>query len=113
MRTGHAEVALKRRLPRQDLFVGRRHMGVSTQHRRDATVEDSAHQLHVAGGFGVEIHQDHSDVGGQLGQHAVDRFEGAIDRSHEDATEQAEHGHRDVPLAASSTLNVRPGALAG
>ena len=55
VRAGHADVALKRRAAGKDLLVGGGHVRVRAEHGGDAAVEIAAHELLVAGGFGVEI----------------------------------------------------------
>ena len=109
---GHADVALKRRAAGKDLLVGGGDVGVRAQHGADASVEIAAHQLHVAGRLGVKIDEHDFDLGRQLGQDAVDRGPGAIDRPHEDATQQADDGHR-WPDRACTTVQGLSGSRSG
>ena len=106
-RAGHADVALKRGAAGEDALVGRRHVRVRAEHRRDAAVEIAAHELHFAGGFGVEIDEPDAHVAGHLAEHAVGGMPGAVDRLHEQLAEQARDadafavaGRDDRPIAA-------------
>ena len=94
VRAGHAHVALESRATGQDLLVGRGHVRVRAQHGADAAVQVPAHQLLVAGGFGVEIDEDHPDIRRQCGQHPVGGVERTVDRRHEDPAEQREDRNR-------------------
>ncbi len=96
VRAGHADVALEGRPAGKNLFVGRGHVGVGAQHGADAPVQVPAHQLLVAGGLGVEVDQDHADLGRQRGQHPVGRLEGAIDRRHEHPAQKHEDRHGNL-----------------
>ena len=82
------------------------------QHGADAPVQVPPHQLLVAGGFGVEIDQDHADIRRQRGQDPVGRVERAIDRRHKDPAQQREDrdGHL---LPRAEHHHVAPGASAG
>ena len=96
VRAGHAHVALEGRAAGEDLLVGGGHVGVGAQHGRNPAVQVPAHQLHVAGGLGVEIQEDDLHVGGHFPEHAVGRLERGVDRGHEDAPQQAQNAHPDV-----------------
>src|SRR4051794_26111244 len=56
---GHADIALKGGAARKDAFVRRGNMGMGAEDGRGAAVEIAAHELHVAGCFGVEIDEAH------------------------------------------------------
>ena len=66
------------------------------KHRGDAAVEIPAHDLLVAGGLGVKVQEDHADVAGQRGQHAIGRMKRTIDRRHEDPAQEREDGHANL-----------------
>ena len=112
VRAGHADVALKRGAAGQDTFVGGGDVGMRAQHGASTAVEIAAHQLHVAGRFGVKIDEDHLDLGWQCRQHAVGRGPRTIDRPHENASQQADdrHGHA---VRRWHDCHVVPGAVAG
>ena len=73
----------------------------------DAAVEVAAHQLHFAGGLGVEIDEPHAHVAGISAEHAVGGVPRAVDRLHEQLAQEAEDADRfavagrdDRPIAA-------------
>ena len=89
-RAGHADVALEGGAAGEDALVGGGDVRVRAENGGDAAVEVAAHELHFAGGFGVEIDEADADVGGHCGQHAVGGVPGAVDRLHEQLAEQAQ-----------------------
>ena len=76
-RAGHPDVALERGSIRQDLFVCGRDVGVRAQDGGEPTVEVSAHHLHFACRFGVEVEETHAHVGEPLDD-PVDRNERVV-----------------------------------
>ena len=52
---GHADVALEGGAAGEDALVGGGNMSMGAEDRTNAAVEIAAHQLFIAGGFGVEI----------------------------------------------------------
>jgi len=93
---GHAHVALESGAAGQNLFIGCGHVGVRAQHCADAAIQIPPHQLLVAGGLGMKIHQHHLDLGRQTGQQSFGGLEWAIDRRHEHPAQQHENGHFDL-----------------
>ena len=73
---GHTHVGDVSRAVRQDALVGRGHVRVGAHHGGDAAVEIPAHGLLFAGGFGVNVDDDHFDVAGKLGEFAIGGAEG-------------------------------------
>ena len=62
MRPRHSNVGNIGSAAGQNLFVSGWHMGVSPADRRNTSVQMPAHQLFVAGGFGVEIAKSNHHV---------------------------------------------------
>ena len=81
-------------------------MGVRAQYGRHPPVQEPPHHLHVAGGLGVEVDQNHANVVGQFPQHAVGRVERAVDRRHEHPAQETEHRDLDVPPSCNHRIRL-------
>ena len=62
VRAGHAHIGDEGGAARQNALIGGGHVRVRADDGRDASVEIPAHGLLLAGGLGVNIHDDHFDV---------------------------------------------------
>jgi len=75
-RAGHAQVGDEAGALGEDLAVGGGHVGVGPPHGLDPSVQIPAHGPLLAGGLGVEVHQDHVGLGPFFLQDLVGQGEG-------------------------------------